>query len=252
MLFHEGRPADQLWILLEGNIELSRRIANQTIVVATMSTPGQWAGGLTAWGDAGEAAGYRATGTALSDGRCFGVPSPDLARLVGTWSPFSKHVIGGVFQTVRSIDATARQRESLVALGTLAAGLAHEINNPAAAILRSVEALQAACGYMLASLVNLAEDGVSAEQFIALDRLRLELARPRGRSTTARSPRPTARRRSANGWRTARIDHAWSMAPCSRPSTSSRTGSTGSRRSWVASPSDRRCTGCRARSARRP
>src|SRR5262245_43856916 len=140
-----------------------------------MSTPGQWAGGLTAWGDAGEAAGYRATGTALTSGRCFAVPSPELSRLVGAWSPFSKHMVNGVFQTVRSIDATARQRESLVALGTMAASLAHEINNPAAAILRSVESLQNACKYMLDALVALAEEGVSAEQFIDLDRLRLEL-----------------------------------------------------------------------------
>src|SRR5262245_33244119 len=116
VLFREGRPADQLWILLEGQVELSRRIGNQTIAVATMSTPGQWAGGLTAWGVDGEPAGYRATGTALSSGRCFVLPSPELARLVGAWSPFSKHVIGGVFQTVRSIDATARERESIMAL----------------------------------------------------------------------------------------------------------------------------------------
>ncbi len=174
LLFKEGRPAEDLWVLLEGQIELSRQIGGQTIVMMTMSTAGQWAGGLAAWGDPDSPAGYRATGVALSGGRCFAVPAAELARLVGTWSPFSKHLITGVFQTVRSIDATARQRESLVALGTLAAGLAHEINNPAAAILRSVEALRATSEYMLASLVELAEDGVSAEQFIELDRLRIE------------------------------------------------------------------------------
>ena len=32
-------------------------------------------------------------------------------------------MINGVYQTIRNIDAMARQRESLVALGTLAAGL---------------------------------------------------------------------------------------------------------------------------------
>jgi signal transduction histidine kinase len=211
LLFVEGRPAERLWILLDGEIELSRRIASEAIVVATMTTPGQWAGGLTAWGDADNAAGYRATGTAVSVGRAFALPSADLARLVESWSPFSKHMITGVFQTVRSIDATARQRESLVALGTLAAGLAHEINNPAAAILRSVEALRATSEYMLASLVSLAEDGVSAEQFIVLDRLRVEL---QGRDAVDEGSIATADREEEIGaWLEERaIDHAWSMA----------------------------------------
>jgi signal transduction histidine kinase len=100
----------------------------------------------------------------------------------------------------------------LVALGTLAAGLAHEINNPAAAILRSVEPLQAACGYMLAALVDLAEDGVSAEQLIALDRLRLELQQ---RDVVDDGSIAIADREEEIGERLERraIDHAWAMAP---------------------------------------
>ncbi|MGZ4672169.1 MAG: ATP-binding protein [Ilumatobacteraceae bacterium] len=175
-LFREGEPADHLWVLLEGSVLLTRQSGSETIVLTTMSTPGQWAGGLRAWGDAGGSAGYRATGRSVGRGRAFRLPSEDLGRLVGEWFPFGKHMMMGVFQTVRGIEATARQRESLVALGTLAAGLAHELNNPAAASLRAVEELRTTCDAMLSSLSSLARQTVSADQYVELDRLRQELA----------------------------------------------------------------------------
>ena len=64
------------------------------------------------------------------------------ARWPRRWFPFGVHLIQGLIQTVRNIESTARQREALVALGTLAAGLAHEINNPASAATRAVDALR--------------------------------------------------------------------------------------------------------------
>jgi signal transduction histidine kinase len=70
--------------------------------------------------------------------------------LITAWFPLGGHLIKGLYRTARSIEATARQRQSLVTLGTLAAGLAHELNNPAAAAVRAADALEDACQELLA------------------------------------------------------------------------------------------------------
>jgi len=156
--FHEGRPADFWWVLLEGSLSLSRRVGHQETELGVMSNPGQWAGGFQAWDGHGV---YLATARGVLPGRMLKVPAEALGEAAREWFPFGVHLIAGLVNTVRSIEAKARQRESLVALGTLAAGLAHEINNPASAATRAVDALDRATEDLGSSLRRLAESGAT-------------------------------------------------------------------------------------------
>jgi signal transduction histidine kinase len=171
-LFREGEHADYWWVLLDGVIELVRRIGHEETVVAKMDVPGRWAGGFRAWDEQGV---YLATGRAATSGRVLRVPAEVLRQRMHRWFPLGGHLVQGLYHTARSIEATARQRESLITLGTLAAGLAHEINNPAAAASRAVDALGTACQVLLSSLGQLAAEEISARQFTALDALRREV-----------------------------------------------------------------------------
>jgi signal transduction histidine kinase len=171
-LFREGEHADSWWVLLDGVIDLVRRIGPEETVVAKMDLPGQWAGGFRAWDDQGV---YLATGRGATTGRILQVPAEVLRERFKAWNPLGGHLIEGLYRTARSIEATARQRTSLIALGTLAAGFAHEVNNPAAATSRAVDALEDACRTLLASLSRLAARPISAQQFSALDTLRREI-----------------------------------------------------------------------------
>jgi signal transduction histidine kinase len=171
-LFREGEHADSWWVLLDGVIDLVRRIGPEETVVAKMDLPGQWAGGFRAWDDQGV---YLATGRGAVTGRILQVPAEVLRERFKAWNPLGGHLIEGLYRTARSIEATARQRTSLIALGTLAAGFAHEVNNPAAATSRAVDALEEACQTLVASLSLLAARQISAQQFGALDTLRREI-----------------------------------------------------------------------------
>jgi signal transduction histidine kinase len=173
-----------------------------------MDAPGRWAGGFRAWDEHGV---YLATGRGVTAGRVLRVPAEMLRERSNAWFPFGGHLIQGLYHTARSVESTARQRESLVTLGTLAAGLAHEINNPAAAATRTVDALENACGALLSSVVRLAHDELSAGQFAALDALRRELEPP----AVDLDPLDRADREQAlSSWLSRHgIEHGWTIAP---------------------------------------
>jgi signal transduction histidine kinase len=138
-----------------------------------MDAPGRWAGGFRAWDEDGV---YLATGQGVAPGRVLRVPAEALRERSDAWFPLAGHLIRGLYNTARTIESAARQREALVTLGTLAAGLAHEINNPAATATRAVDALEDASQTLLSSLGRvLAQDENLSRQFRALDALRREI-----------------------------------------------------------------------------
>jgi signal transduction histidine kinase len=207
-LFHEGEHADFWWVLVDGAIDLVRHVGREDTVVARMDMPGRWAGGFRAWDEHGT---YLATGRGARAGRVLQVPAEALRDRANTWFPFGAHLIAGLYRTARSVESIARQRMSLVTLGTLAAGIAHEINNPASAASRAVNALETECQMLLSSVGQLAEQQIAPEQFAALDRMRSEL-QP---GTVALDPLVRADREQALAFWLNRqgVTRAWTIAP---------------------------------------
>jgi signal transduction histidine kinase len=207
-LFHEGEPADFWWVLVDGAIALHRKIGREDTVMGKIDVAGRWAGGFRAWDEHGV---YLASGRGLTEGRVLRVPAEVLRDRIDDWFPLAGHLIKGVYGTARAIESTARQRDALITLGTLAAGLAHEINNPAAAAVRSVSALDTACVSLLSALRRLGDGEVTAAQFSTLDDLRLEL----GAGTAAADPVDLAdHENTISEWLDEHgIEHDWLIAP---------------------------------------
>ena len=205
--FREGEHADHWWVVVDGALELVRHIGREDVVVGRMDRPGRWAGGFRAWDEHGV---YLATARGVEAGRLLRVPADDLQGLMQAWLPMAGHLIAGLYGTARSIEATARQRGALVTLGTLAAGLAHEINNPAAAASRAADELTSVSGLLLSSLGTMAAAGMTPEQFSSLDRLRQQIEPP----TTLQDPLDVAdREEELADWLVAHgVEQPWDVA----------------------------------------
>lgn len=170
-VFVEGQSSDFLWVLLAGEMELERNVGGQRIRIATVSRPGTYGGGLQAFAGSAAASGYRATARAVRPSRFFRLPSTELGRLLAEWSPVAKHLLDGYLQRLEGIEATVREREHLISLGRLAAGLAHEVNNPAAAAVRASADLRGATDQLQGVVAWLATANLTSDQLQALLRL---------------------------------------------------------------------------------
>jgi signal transduction histidine kinase len=207
VVFSENHPAEHWWVLLEGRIDLLRHVGHEETRLGVMDVPGRWAGGFRAWDEHGA---YLATGRAATAGRVLRVPAGDLRRIWADRFPLGLQLVEGVSRSARNYESMARQREALAALGTLAAGLAHELNNPAAAATRAVDALSEAYEEMFSSLRSLAAAPVTTEQFAGLDTLRQELGtRPPGDPMVL-----TDREDDLSEWLSERgVQRDWVLAP---------------------------------------
>ena len=81
---------------------------------------------------------------ALTDCHIYEIAAEDFLFLLYEYRDFSRIVFLTMQERIRGVESFIKNREKTSALGTLAAGLAHELNNPVAAVVRSFQNLPAA------------------------------------------------------------------------------------------------------------
>jgi signal transduction histidine kinase len=205
----EGEPVEHLYVILEGELRITKEVTGGEMVINTY-TPGAF------FAEVPLLAGtpFLATGRALTDCRLFLIPNDLFRRLLTKYSSFGNKILKAMAERVQILQSVAGQHERLTSLGTLAAGLAHELNNPSAAARRSAEDLRESLDQLRSTASRLARAATAGEltpqAFDALERA-IDAA---GRAETLNELERSEREEDLAFWlEDSGVPEGWTLAP---------------------------------------
>lgn len=135
-LFTEGDNARSFFIFLEGTLEIYRVIKGEKLQIGHF-TKGMSGGEVPLLSGSQ----HLANGMAVTDMKIFSIDESDFWYMLGNCSTVRKKILSNMSSRMFELTHLSFQREKLASLGTMAAGLAHELNNPASAAKRTAENL---------------------------------------------------------------------------------------------------------------
>jgi len=158
-LIREGEPADYWYILLSGELRIAKKMVKQEVLINTYY-PG------TFFGEVPILLGtpYVASCQALRASYLLRLGKDSFWHMVTKCPEISQAILQKMAERVRDLQSVSQQHEKLIALGTLAAGLAHELNNPAAAVSRDVRQLDEIFQGLSSLTLKLNQQGMTSKQ----------------------------------------------------------------------------------------
>ncbi|GAA2973752.1 ATP-binding protein [Actinokineospora diospyrosa] len=175
-LLTEGAPATCFSVLLEGAVSLLRTVGSERAEISRTDHRGAYFGATQAYlqDDVASRRVYLMTVVAVTDVRVLQLPAAEFGPAVRSWFPMGIHLLEGLFWGMQNTQAVVGQRERLLALGSLTAGLTHELNNPAAAAVRATALLRERVAGMRHKLALLAGGAIDPAVLPSLVRLQEE------------------------------------------------------------------------------
>jgi signal transduction histidine kinase len=135
-LMTQGETGDCAYIVLDGGFEIQKQ-SGQSIIKIDVRKPGEIIGEMALLSDSPRSA----TVVATCDSNTVCISQEDFERLLATSPTATLAVLHWVMSRLSQNESLLHQQEKMAALGTMSAGLAHELNNPAAAAQRSASML---------------------------------------------------------------------------------------------------------------
>ena len=145
-LFGEGDPGATAYIVTTGELEIFK-MSGDTAVRIAVSGPGVIVGEMSLLTGEPRNAGARA----LVDTELVAIPKASLDELLESNARAVRALFDVFIARWRAQQSRLRQSERMAQIGVLTAGLAHEMNNPAAAVTRGSSLLAAAIDRQVAA-----------------------------------------------------------------------------------------------------
>jgi signal transduction histidine kinase len=132
----QGDPADAMFVILEGQIEMRGDLGGEIILISLKS------GDVTGALPFSRMKQFTVTGRTVTESRVLRFSAALFPELVQKMPELAKRLVGLMSDRIREITRIEQQRDRLAGLGKLSAGLAHELNNPASAAKRATSQLR--------------------------------------------------------------------------------------------------------------
>jgi len=139
VLMKQGATGDSAYVVIKGEFEIQKQ-SGQSLIKIDVRNQGDVLGEMALLSKAPRSA----TVIAIRDSETLCISQEAFENLLSSSSSAAMAVLHWVMARLSQNDALLHQQERMAALGTLSAGLAHELNNPAAAAQRSASELSKA------------------------------------------------------------------------------------------------------------